>query len=257
MEIVDPLIRRIVPYLRKTGDTMLGFLTLNADPVNDLHAVTKQYVDDQVASLVPALDWNAYHWVNGQDALSTDLGHVVGANRPWGDTTTGATVIPGNHIMYLMQHVQPVQRTISSFQINVTISGANSVCWFVIYRPGANGSLDRSPGSLYHCQRTATGGFTNMFGGAGVKTYTPSGGIILPAGFWWIGMATNHADPTVSTSTVTALSAQRQTIIGLTPSFTPVQHLEKVIVTGPSSDPFGTPTFSNGNVPMIRLTFSA
>jgi hypothetical protein len=32
-------------YVLKAGDTMLGFLTANADPVNVLHYATKQYVD--------------------------------------------------------------------------------------------------------------------------------------------------------------------------------------------------------------------
>lgn len=36
---------RIVNALNKTGDTMTGFLSLNADPTNPLHAATKQYVD--------------------------------------------------------------------------------------------------------------------------------------------------------------------------------------------------------------------
>lgn len=33
-------------FVRKAGDTMTGFLTLNADPTAALHAVTKQYVDN-------------------------------------------------------------------------------------------------------------------------------------------------------------------------------------------------------------------
>jgi len=32
-------------YVKDAGDTMTGFLTLNADPTSALHAVTKQYVD--------------------------------------------------------------------------------------------------------------------------------------------------------------------------------------------------------------------
>jgi hypothetical protein len=32
-------------FVLKAGDTMTGFLTLSADPVNPLHAATKQYVD--------------------------------------------------------------------------------------------------------------------------------------------------------------------------------------------------------------------
>jgi len=34
-----------VTYVNVTGDSMTGFLTLNADPAQPLHAVTKQYVD--------------------------------------------------------------------------------------------------------------------------------------------------------------------------------------------------------------------
>lgn len=32
-------------FVLKAGDTMTGFLTLSADPVQPLHAATKQYVD--------------------------------------------------------------------------------------------------------------------------------------------------------------------------------------------------------------------
>ncbi|MGI0076022.1 MAG: hypothetical protein ACREAU_01280, partial [Nitrosopumilaceae archaeon] len=37
-------------YVLKSGDTMTGFLVLNADPTNSLHAATKQYVDNVVAA---------------------------------------------------------------------------------------------------------------------------------------------------------------------------------------------------------------
>lgn len=33
------------PFVLKTGDTMSGFLTLNADPTAPMYAATKQYVD--------------------------------------------------------------------------------------------------------------------------------------------------------------------------------------------------------------------
>lgn len=36
-------------YVKKTGDTMSGFLTLNADPTAALHAATKSYVDGESA----------------------------------------------------------------------------------------------------------------------------------------------------------------------------------------------------------------
>jgi hypothetical protein len=38
----------IAEKVAKAGDTMTGFLTLNADPTDNLHAVTKQYVDGQI-----------------------------------------------------------------------------------------------------------------------------------------------------------------------------------------------------------------
>lgn len=38
----------IAEKVAKAGDTMTGFLTLSADPTNDLHAATKQYVDAEV-----------------------------------------------------------------------------------------------------------------------------------------------------------------------------------------------------------------
>jgi len=51
------------------GDTLTGFLTLNADPTTDLQAATKQYVDDRVSGLL----WlDPIHYVNLiDDSLST------------------------------------------------------------------------------------------------------------------------------------------------------------------------------------------
>lgn len=39
----------------KSGDTMTGHLTLNANPVANLHAATKQYVDSQITSAVGSI----------------------------------------------------------------------------------------------------------------------------------------------------------------------------------------------------------
>ncbi len=60
----------------KAGDTMTGALTLNADPVNDLHAATKQYVDtaetDAVTSANSYTDAEVLKLVDG----TTDFEHV-------------------------------------------------------------------------------------------------------------------------------------------------------------------------------------
>ena len=50
---VDSAVSNSTPDLSsrvaKAGDTMTGFLTLHANPVNNLHCATKQYVDSQVS----------------------------------------------------------------------------------------------------------------------------------------------------------------------------------------------------------------
>jgi hypothetical protein len=60
----------------KAGDTMTGALTLNADPVNALHAATKQYVDqaetDAVSSANSYTDAEVLKLVDG----TTDFEHV-------------------------------------------------------------------------------------------------------------------------------------------------------------------------------------
>ncbi|MFZ0615420.1 MAG: tail fiber protein [Chthoniobacterales bacterium] len=53
--IVTPLKLAGSPtFVKKSGDTMTGFLTLNADPSSSLHAATKQYVDNLFVGAVVA-----------------------------------------------------------------------------------------------------------------------------------------------------------------------------------------------------------
>lgn len=58
------------PFMYSDGDTMTGFLTLYGDPVNALHAVTKQYVDAITAGT----------WIDLDLTSSTDIGTVASAN---------------------------------------------------------------------------------------------------------------------------------------------------------------------------------
>jgi len=47
--LIDALTAKARNYLKKTGDAMIsGFLTLYQDPVQDMHAVTKRYVDNAI-----------------------------------------------------------------------------------------------------------------------------------------------------------------------------------------------------------------
>jgi len=54
-------------YILKAGDTMSGFLTLNANPTSNLHAATKQYVDSAVGGGTSGLVSKTY--VDNADAL--------------------------------------------------------------------------------------------------------------------------------------------------------------------------------------------
>ena len=68
-------------FLLRAGDSMTGPLQLPADPTEDLHAVTKQYVDSGIANLT--FDSETIHNTIKQIIDSDDLVHVAG------DTMTG------------------------------------------------------------------------------------------------------------------------------------------------------------------------
>jgi hypothetical protein len=48
---LNGVIVNLAQYVLLVGGTMTGFLTLSADPTSSLHAVTKQYVDNQVNTI--------------------------------------------------------------------------------------------------------------------------------------------------------------------------------------------------------------
>lgn len=62
-------------YLKLAGGTMSNFLTLNANPTNNLHAATKQYVDVRTGSA------QIWHDVSSERTLGTvyhnDTGHAI------------------------------------------------------------------------------------------------------------------------------------------------------------------------------------
>lgn len=86
-------------YVLDSGDTMTGFLTLNADPTNPLHAVTKQYVDNALS--IPTTDlvvggafdstgtgWSTF-WYTGTVTTTFDNTGPIGAGYA-GKTVVGA-----------------------------------------------------------------------------------------------------------------------------------------------------------------------
>jgi hypothetical protein len=62
--------------VNKTGDTMTGFLTLHANPVNSLHAATKQYVD-AITGQQRVRAWVVFDGSNGEIIVAYNVNSVV------------------------------------------------------------------------------------------------------------------------------------------------------------------------------------
>lgn len=60
----------IAKYVKKAGDTMTGYLTLNAAPTLDLHSATKKYVDDQISNVVLVAS-GAMRYIGAWDGTKT------------------------------------------------------------------------------------------------------------------------------------------------------------------------------------------
>lgn len=72
---IDTLTAKVHNALKKTGDTMIaGFLTLFQDPTDDLHAVTKRYVDNLVGSVGDTSKFLAIITQNGIGTTTSQLG---------------------------------------------------------------------------------------------------------------------------------------------------------------------------------------
>jgi len=79
-------------YVNETGDTMTGALTLNADPTANLHASTKQYVDNTDSARKTYVD----------NAIATEQSaRIAGDNdqvSKTGDTMSGNLAMGGNKV---------------------------------------------------------------------------------------------------------------------------------------------------------------
>lgn len=94
----------------KTGDIMTGFLTLNADPVNPLHAATKQYVD----AFQQALDLKA------SVRVATTANVTLAGGAP--TLIDGVTLANGNRILVKSQ-TNPAENGI--YLVQTLGTGAN------------------------------------------------------------------------------------------------------------------------------------
>ena len=95
---LDELATRLGNYVLRSGDTMTGFLTLNADPTSTLHAATKHYVDSLVTGLVvrpPVKEVNLIADNLNTPPVSPARGDVYIV----GPSPTGAWAGKANHVM--------------------------------------------------------------------------------------------------------------------------------------------------------------
>lgn len=100
----------ITDAVNKTGDIMTGFLTLNADPVNPLHAATKQYVD----AFQQALDLKA------SVRVATTANATLAGGAP--SLVDGVTLANGNRILVKSQ-TNPAENGI--YVVQTLGTGAN------------------------------------------------------------------------------------------------------------------------------------
>jgi len=126
-------------FVKKAGDTMTGYLTLHADPANNLHAATKHYVDSMtlngladvvLTAPIPGhvLKFDGTNWVNDVDISASGV--------PAGGTTLvisppiiGATSSPTDaELQYKNVEVVSESATANINWLNVAASNIN-VFW--------------------------------------------------------------------------------------------------------------------------------
>lgn len=117
---VNPLHAATKQYaVAKSGDTMTSFLTLHADPINPLHAVTKQYVDMTIQPQDPDLTAIAALTGTGiavRSAPDTWVLRTITTNATL--TVTNGSGVAGNPLLGIAAIPQTVGGTFSRFLVN-------------------------------------------------------------------------------------------------------------------------------------------
>ena len=169
----------------RAGDTMLGYLTLYADPIAPLHAATKDYVDAAVtagsgaALLNDLLDVNAVAPVDGA-TLRYDSGltrWVLGSHVDTaGDTMTG----------FLSLHADPTAALHAATKQYVDASAAAAVASVIDTAPATLDTLNELAAALGDDPNFATTMTTALAGKVDLAGDTMTGFLNL------------HADPTLA-----------------------------------------------------------
>jgi hypothetical protein len=161
----------------KAGDTMTGFLTLHADPVSELQAATKQYVDQEINSQmiyssddVPEGTTNLYYHtssVRSDISLDSDNTSVLDYNSTTGQFTynhpTSDGVLEGQTNKYY--HTSAVRGDISLTSDDSTILSYSSVTGAFTFTTPSTDKIDEGASNQYFTTaraRASVSAGTNM-----------------------------------------------------------------------------------------------
>ncbi|MCX7920387.1 MAG: hypothetical protein N3A72_12450, partial [bacterium] len=119
--------------VNKAGDTMTGFLTLSADPTNNLHAATKQYVDNNDALKVS----KSGDTMSGALTLHADpVNNLHAATKQYVDSNDALKVNKAGDTMtgFLTLHADPTSdlHAVTKQYVDTNITSINSALTSVI-----------------------------------------------------------------------------------------------------------------------------
>lgn len=173
-------------YVKKAGDTMTGFLTLNGNPTSNLHASTKQYVDTQVNTRVSKA---------GDTMTGTlNMGNNPITNIDWANSDDGsgsgldADTIDGKHLTEIAKTSQNFVDTSSypipdaytdiiSTTINVDRDSSLLITSTLDLRPNQDGN---TVFGYLKVDGSKVGAEHRLFGGQGASWATVSMTFIQP-----------------------------------------------------------------------------
>lgn len=90
------------PYVKLSGDTMSGYLTLHADPISAMHAATKGYIDSGLSALSSGLSISLLdtRYVNVTGDTMTGGLTIQAPLNVQGETQIDSTLVVGNSSIF-------------------------------------------------------------------------------------------------------------------------------------------------------------